>query len=254
MFVKNKIEWIFILNIYFWNQSFYVVCFCFLLDVIAVIRVIRHHRHHYLMSLFLIYGCVHSTSFPPSKKTKLKPQIRKHSDIKSIQVTAWLRFAHKPIAFHGVFNWRSNRKYFVQFYSDNNYAVYEWTYIDTHVNLCINILEGFLLEHTVLWPNFMYFYRLIELQFDTIRFFFLLVLFSLFSNAFDPCPLSLKLVQLHLMWCVRNNFSLDIVIYFQFISSFSLNWWFGILPLLFLRHRCCYYYASHITPRDIIMW
>lgn len=96
------------------------------------------------------------------------------------------------------------------------------------------------------------FYRLIELQCMTLFFQQLLAAFW-FSFAFLDflhfltCPLSLKLVQLHLMCavhCVRNHFSLDNAIYFMafffFCCSFllfyfvSVNWCFRIFPILFL--------------------
>lgn len=161
------------------------MCFCFFSPhnaLAVVIRVIRHHRHHYLMSFFLIYGCAYwksksrSTIRNRSQANKSTSSLT-HTQPKSIHwfnlpLRLWLatfaRFTRKPIASRSAlsFNWplrgkKRCRKYFAQFYSDNNYAVYEWTYIDTHVNLCINFLEGFCcacfgaFDHspTMTWPR-----------------------------------------------------------------------------------------------------
>lgn len=132
-----------------------------------------------LLNLWLcilkIEVAVHHTKSKPSKQEHQLSLT--HTQPKSIHwfnlpLRLWLatfaRSSRKPIATRSAlsFNWplrgkKRCRKYFAQFYSDNNYAVYEWTYIDTHVNLCINFHEGFCcacfgaFDHspTMTWPR-----------------------------------------------------------------------------------------------------
>lgn len=143
------------------------------LSVTIAVPVIHHHRIHYLMSLFLIYDYVHV-----NRNSQSCSVVRKHKEEIYIvwkkqsmpcvnllhskntknryfsfnlphQTDIWLskfaRFACKTtsIALHVRTHYHLIAGSTFFFFGQLYYVAYEWTYIDTHVNLCINFLEGF---------------------------------------------------------------------------------------------------------------
>lgn len=143
---------------------------------------------------------------------------------------------------------QTDRKYFAQFYSDNNYAVYAWTYIDTHVNLCINFLEGFFGAATMVsfwwsayWITVYNAFLCLYLYLTRVR---ALCCVEFLFSFHAMSALSLKLVQSNL-WCVRNNFSLaNAIAYILSFICFNLSFVCFFFSFIFLSSKLMLWYFS----------